>query len=196
MPVLSESVWFEQVDKALLEHISKTIVLPNSNGILAPLPVKVRKPDEDFKIEEYPCITLYNLYSVRDEIRYFPDKVIIERDAKNHRLIEEKSAVPYNLFYQLDFWSKMQSQMNNITRLWAGNHPDRSFVLPVRDVSGNLRDCLVMITDEIRKADVLSSTERTFHSVLTLKVWVELDERIRNDNYLITEIPHPETTKI
>ena len=58
MPILSESVWFEQVDTALINYIKGIVKLPNSNGVLTSVPVKIRKPDEDFKIEEYPCITL------------------------------------------------------------------------------------------------------------------------------------------
>ena len=63
MTTSSESVWFEQVDTALIDYIKGIVKLPDASGVLTPVPVKVRKPDEDFKIEEYPCITLYNLYS-------------------------------------------------------------------------------------------------------------------------------------
>lgn len=196
MPVTSESVWFEQVDTALINYIKGIVKLPNSNGVLTPVPVKIRKPDEDFKIEEYPCITLYNLYSVRDEERYFPDTVVVERDFDNHKLIEEKSALPYSLFYQIDFWSRQQSQMNDMTRMWLGHHPDKCFNLPVKDLSGNNRDSFVLMTDDLKKSDFLTDTKRTFHSVLTYKVWVEIDERIRTEGYLITEIPEPETTKM
>lgn len=196
MPVTSESVWFEQVDTALINYIKGIVKLPNSNGVLTPVPVKIRKPDEDFKIEEYPCITLYNLYSVRDEERYFPDTVVVERDVDNHKLIEEKSAIPYSLFYQIDFWSRQQSQMNDMTRMWLGHHPDKCFNLLVKDLSGNNRDSFVLMTDDLKKSDFLTDTKRTFHSVLTYKVWVEIDERIRTEGYLITEIPEPETTKM
>lgn len=196
MPVTSESVWFEQVDTALINYIKGIVKLPNSNGVPTPVPVKIRKPDEDFKIEEYPCITLYNLYSVRDEERYFPDTVVVERDFDNHKLIDEKSAIPYSLFYQIDFWSRQQSQMNDMTRMWLGHHPDKCFNLPVKDLSGNNRDSFVLMTDDLKKSDFLTDTKRTFHSVLTYKVWVEIDERIRTEGYLITEIPEPETTKM
>lgn len=196
MPVTSQSVWFEQVDTALINYIKGIVKLPNSNGVLTSVPVKVRKPDEDFKIEEYPCITLYNLYSVRDEVRYFPDTVVVEKDIENHKLIEEKSAIPYSLFYQIDFWSRQQSQMNDMTRMWLGHHPDRCFNLPVKDLSGNDRDSFVLMTDDLKKSDFLTDTKRTFHSVLTYKVWVEIDERIRSEGYLITGISEPETTKM
>lgn len=196
MPVTSESVWFEQVDTALINYIKGIVKLPNINGVLTPVPVKVRKPDEDFKIEEYPCITLYNLYSIRDEVRYFPDAVVVEKYPDKHRLVEEKSAIPYSLFYQIDFWARQQSHMNDMTRLWLGYHPDRHFNLPVKDLSGNDRDSFVMMTNDLTKSDFLTDTKRTFHSVLTYKVWVEIDERIRSEGYLITDISKPKTTKM
>jgi len=196
MSVQSESVWFEQVDTALINYIKGIVRLPNARGVLTPVPVKIRKPDEDFKIEEYPCITLYNLYSVRDDVRYFPDKVVVERNATGHTLVEERGAIPYSLFYQLDFWSRTQSQMNEMTLKWLGHHPDRSFNLPVKDLSGQDRSSFVLLTDSLMKADVLTETERTFHSVLTYRVWVEIDERIRNGSDMVTNIPYPDTTKL
>lgn len=191
MYVPSESVWFEQVDTALIDYIQSIVQLPNEKGILTPVPVKIRKPDEDFKIEEYPCITLYNLYSVRDEVRYFPDMVVVERDTTNNQMVLEKSAIPYSLYYQLDFWSRLQSQMNDMTRMWLGHHPDKCFNLPLKDVSGNDRDSFVLMTDDLKKSDFLTDTERTFHSVLTYRVWVEIDEKIRVVESMITHPPTP-----
>lgn len=194
MPVSSESVWFEQVDSALISYIKGIVKLPDANGILTPVPVKIRKPDEDFKIEEYPCITLYNLYSVRDEVRYFPDKVVVERDYERSKLIEERGAIPYSLFYQLDFWSRLQSQMNDMTRMWLGYHPDKCFNLPVKDLAGKDRSSFVLMTDDLRKSDFLTETKRTFHSVLTYRVWVEIDERIRSERDMVTSVSYPDTT--
>lgn len=196
MPVLSESVWFEQVDTALIDYIKGIVKLPNADGILTPVPVKIRKPDEDFKVEEYPCITLYNLYSIRDEVRYFPGEVVVERDHVNNRLIKERGAIPYNLYYQFDFWSQQQSQMNDMTRMWLGHHPDRCFNLPVKDLAGNNRDSFVLMTDDLKKSDFLTYSQRTFHSVLTYRVWVEIDERIRSECDMITQVPYPDITKM
>lgn len=196
LPVHSESVWFEQVDIALTRYISGIIKLPDIHGVLTPVPVKIRKPDEDFKIEEYPCITLYNLYSVRDEVRYFHDTVVVERDYDTNLLVEEKGAIPYSLYYQFDFWARKQSEMNDMTRIWLGNHPDRSFNLPVKDVSGNDRNSFVLMVDDLKKSDFLTGNQRTFHSVLTYRVWVEVDERIRRENSMISGIPYPNTVKM
>lgn len=191
----SESVWFEQVDVALIDYIKGIVKLPNSKGVLTPVPVKIRKPDEDFKIEEYPCITLYNLYSIRDEVRYNPETVIVERNIEDKTFVEEKSAIPYSLFYQIDFWSNLQSQMNDMTRLWLGHNPDRCFNLPVKDISGNDRSSFVIMTGDLTKSDFLTETKRTFHSSITYRVWVEIDEKIRTTGHLITEVV-PETHKM
>lgn len=195
-PVTSESVWFEQVDTALVDYIQSIVKLQGKNGIPIPIPVKIRKADEDFKIEEYPCITLYNLYSARDEIRYCPDSVVVQRDEVRNKLIEEKCAIPYSLFYQIDFWSRQQADMNDMTRLWLGYHPDRCFNLPVKDLSGQNRNSFVLMTDDLKKSDFLTETKRTFHSVLTYRVWVEIDEKIRVENDMVTVIPYPTTNKL
>lgn len=186
--VKSESVWFEQVDTALLNYIKGIVKLPDSFGNPSTIPVKIRKPDEDFKVEEYPCITVYNLYNSRDEFRYYSDTVIVEKDIERGKFIQEKGAIPYNLFYQIDFWSKSQSQMNEMTRLWLGYHPDKCFNLPVKDVSGNDRDCFVLLSEDLKKSDLLTSNNRTFHSFITYRIWVEIDERIRTEGDLVTEI--------
>lgn len=185
----SESVWFEQVDTALIKHIQESVRLLNASKVLTPVPVKVRKPDEDFKIEEYPCITIYNLYSMRDEVRYCPDDVVVSRDTTKNTLIKEKPAIPYSLYYQIDFWARKQSQMNDMTRLWLGHHPDRCFNLPVKDISGNDRSCFVLMTDDLKKSDFLSGIQRTFHSMLTYRVWVEIDERIQSESPMVSTMP-------
>lgn len=184
----SESVWFEQVDVALVNHIKSIVKLPNSSGKLVSVPVTIRKPDEDFKIESYPSITIYNLYSKRDEIRYYPDRVITSKDPQRAKCIEESSAIPYNLFYQIDFWAKLQSQMNDMTRLWLGSCPDKYFNLPLKDMSGIDRNSFVCLTDDLKKSDLLDGDKRLFHSILTYKVWVELDERIGVEKPLITQV--------
>lgn len=184
----SESVWFEQVDRAFKEHIESIVKLLNSSGEYVSVPVIIRKPDEDFKVEQYPLISIYNLYSTRDKIRYFPDFLVVSRDEDNHKLTLEKSAIPYSLFYQIDFWSTLQSQMNDMTRLWLGYHPDRNFNLKVEDMSGNERSSLVLLYEDLKKSDLMESTSRIFHSFITYRVWVEIDEKITEDKPMVTAV--------
>ncbi len=186
--IASESVWFEQVDEALKSYIQSIVKLKDKSGALTPIPVSVRKPDEDFKIETYPSITLYNLYSKRDEVRYYPDSVVVSRDNATATLQEERGAIPYNLYYQIDFWAKLQTHMNEMTRLWLSHNPDKYFNLPVKDMSGKDRNSFVLMTDDLKKSDVINGTNRLFHSILTYKVWVELDERISVQKPMIVDI--------
>lgn len=184
----SESVWFEQVDTALIDYIQSVVKLEDSMGYLVPVPVSIRKPDEDFKIEAYPCITLYNLYSQRDEVRYFPGSVVVSRDYDASTLVTERGAIPYNLFYQIDFWSRYQTDMNEMTRKWLSYHPDRCFNLPVKDMSGKDRSSFVLMTDDLKKSDLLENSERLFHSMMTYRVWVELDDNIQTVKPMVSSI--------
>ena len=122
--------------------------------------------------------------------------MVVETNPETHTLIEESSAIPYSLYYQLDFWSTQQSQMNDMTRLWLGNHPDRCFNLPVKDMSGNDRSSFVLMTDDLKKSDLVTENKRTFHSFLTYRVWVEIDERLRTEKNLVTGVSYPDTTKM
>lgn len=196
MTVVSETVWVEQVDIALIDYISNIVKLSNKYGELVSVPVKVRKEDSDFKVEEYPCITLYNLYSIRDQFRYHPDRVVVERDESGRKLVEESGAIPYSLYYQIDFWSRQQSDMNDMTRLWIGHNADRDFNLPVKDMSGKDRSCYVLLVDDLKKSDFLTESRRTFRSMMTYRIWVEIDERVRIEGDMITEVPYPITKRI
>ena len=184
----SESVWFEQVDTALIDYITDVVKLQDTHGNFVPVPVKIRKPDKDFMIEEYPSITLYNIYSQRDSIRYNPESVVTSRDVLRNKLIEEKNAIPYTLVYQLDFWSKLQKDMNDMTRQWLGHNPDKYINLPVKDVSGNDRNSFMLLTGNLVKRDYLKAKERTFNSSITYKIWVELDERIKVESDMVTKV--------
>jgi len=192
---MSESVWFEQIDIALTEHIQKIIKLNDPFGMPFSVPVRIRKPDEDFKLEEYPCISLYNLNSERDSIRYFPDMVVTSRDAEEHSLTLEKGAIPYNLYYQVDFWSKLQSHMNDMTRIWLSSYPDGYFNLPVKDLSGKSRSSFVLQQGGITKADLFKSDQRIFHSIFTYKIWVEIDERLTVEAPMVTQTTEVSTNK-
>lgn len=184
----SESVWFEQVDIALVDYISAVVKLPNNKGVLTSVPVTIRKPDEDFKVEVYPCITLYNLYSNRNDLRYNPERQVVKRDSFNPTLVVEDSAIPYDLTYQIDFWAKKQSEMNEMTRLWLSHNPDKYINLPVKDVSGNQRNSFMLQTEGIKKSDFISGDKRLFHSFLTYRIWVELDERVDITTPMITTV--------
>ena len=68
---MSANVWFEEVNIGLLEEIKNTVRVKNSKGVLKALKdeaLLIRKPEEDFKLEVFPCVSIYNLSYKHDLI--------------------------------------------------------------------------------------------------------------------------------
>lgn len=174
---MHSTVWYDQIDAGLKEYIQSVIKLKNSNGIYAPVPVRFRKADEDFKKEDYPMVTVYNLsVSKRDEVRYYPFRVPRELDIQKGKVNMERTAVPYSLMYQIDLWSTLQTDINTMSALWEFE-ANRDFNLPVYDSGGNLRyaHCLQKGND-IKKLDKLNDGSRVYCISMTYRVWAEIDE--------------------
>lgn len=168
---MSESVWFEQVDSALMKLLRTVIQIDGK-----PVKVVIRKPDEDFNTEEYPVVSLYNLYDRFSKSRYSPEPVVVSRNFYNNSAVLEESALPYDLFYQIDFWATLQTDMNTMLKQWKSFAPFW-FNLDVLDESGNPRSCFVISRNDFNKSDLMKEGKRLFHSFGTYKVQVELDER-------------------
>lgn len=181
---MSESVWFEQVDTALINFIKSNIHVNWGT-----VDCRVRKPDEDFKKEDYPIISIYNLYSKRDDVRRCPNDVPVQIDKESKTIIMEKPCLPYNLFYQIDFWAMKQSHMNDMIFQWiVATNGGRDFNLPVVDTGGTSRSCYCMCKEDFKKSDLVTGTDRIFHSFITYRIYVEIDENVRSTAPLITEV--------
>ena len=177
---MSESVWFEQVDSALMKLLSNVIRIDGK-----PVKVVVRKPDEDFNEEDYPIVSIYNLYDRFSKIRHSSEPVTVYRNKESHFLISEESALPFDLYYQIDFWSNMQSDMNQMTKLWK-SFSKSWFNLDVLDEAGNYRSCLVLSRNDFNKQDLLKEGKRLFHGFGTYKIQVEIDEKVQSITYMVT----------
>lgn len=185
---MSDSVWFPEVDKALVQLFTDTIKIPNHvNGELQSVPVYIRRPDQDFKVEKYPCVTIYNLFSKYNPERQGAIKTVVSRDFENSTLEIEKEAVPFDLYYTFDFWSKTMTDANNMSFAWY-THFDRCFNLTVTDRGGTERSCYAVKNDILRKYDFVSGDGRVFHSTVKYKIQVELDENIRTTMPMVTDV--------
>ena len=178
---MSESIWFEQVDSALMKLLSKVIRVDGK-----PVKVVIRKPDEDFNEEDYPLVSIYNLYDRFSKTRYSSEPVVAYRNVEKHFLVLEDSALPYDLFYQIDFWSNLQSDMNSMTRQWK-SYSKSWFNLDVIDSLGNLRSCLVQSRNDFGKSDLVREGKRLFHSFGTYRVQVEIDENVQSVTPMFTD---------
>lgn len=178
---MSANVWFEEVNTGLLDELKNTVRYKNSGGVLVALDDKgivIRKPEEDFKFETFPCVSIYNKSYGFDPVRHNPNPVVVGKDETTKTLLLEDPAVPFNLDYQIDFWSKLQTDMDYMTRTWLMKH-FRQFNLNVTDDGGAVRKCNCLIKGKVVKSDLVLNKERLFHSIINYQIWVELDDETR-----------------
>lgn len=184
---MSANVWFEEVNKGLLKEIKDTVRVKDANGVLVALEDKaliVRKPEEDFKFETYPCISIYNKDYKHDPVRYNPSSVRVGEDYENHQVVFEESAVPFNLSFQIDFWAEYQEDMDTMTRTWLMKH-FRQFNLKVVDDGGVERTCNCLMVGSAVKSDLVLNKERLFHTIINYQIWVELDNETRYNKPMV-----------
>lgn len=174
---MNGTVWYDQIDAGLIKYIKSIIQLEDSDNNIVPVPVRIRKADEDFKKEDYPMVTVYNLsISKRDEVRYYPFRVPRDLDIERGKVNMERTAVPYSLMYQIDLWSTLQTDMNKMSAMWEFE-ANRDFNLPVYDSGGTLRyaHCLQK-GDSVKKLDKLTDGSRVYCTSMTYRIWAEIDE--------------------
>ena len=184
---MSANVWFEEVNTGLLQELKDTIRIKNAKGELTTLSDKafiVRKPEEDFKFEVFPCVSIYNKDYKFEPRRYDPQLVKVGEDIENHLAIMEEPHVPYDLTYQIDFWSRFQSDMDCMTMTWLTKH-FHQFNLSVIDDGGIERTCNCLTQGSIVKSDLVENKERLFHSIVNLKIWVEIDSETRYNKPMV-----------
>ena len=177
---MSASVWFEELSAGLLTELYNTIKVKDSDNTLVALPRTsfiVRKPEEDFKIETYPCVSIYHLNYKHDPQRYYPHPVVMSVDKEHNTAQMQDSAVPYNITVQIDFWTRYQTDMDTMTRTWLMRH-FRQFNLSVTDDGGTERTCNCLINGDVEKSDLVSGNERLYHTIIRYTVWVEIDDEV------------------
>lgn len=170
-------MWKEQIDSALIKFIQKHVSFSRDSGDKT-VPVLVRNPEEFAKIEEYPTITICNLFDRFDPMRTFERESVVNRDFENNKMTLEEEAIPFQLFYQMDFWSLFKVDMNRMTKLWL-SVAYKDFILPVLDEGGNARESLAVLKDPLTGADFLQADERIFRSTVTYKISAEIDENVQ-----------------
>ena len=184
---MSANVWFEEVNIGLLKELKDTIRIKNANGVLVALEDKalvVRKPEEDFKFETFPCVSIYNKDYKHDSLRYNPAPVKVGEDNINHQVILEDPATPFVLSYQIDFWARYQSDIDMMTRTWLLKH-FRQFNLKVVDDGGVERSVNCMMSGSVTKSDLVLDKERLFHTIINYQIWVELDNETRYNKPMV-----------
>lgn len=184
---MSANVWFEEVNKGLLKELKDTIRIKNINGVLVALEDKaliIRKPEEDFKFETFPCVSIYNKDYKHDPLRYNPAPVKVAEDHVNHQVILEDPATPFVLSYQIDFWADYQTDMDSMTKSWLVKH-FRQFNLRVIDDGGVERTVNCLMKGNVVKSDLVLDKQRLFHTIINYQIWVELDNETRYNKPMV-----------
>ena len=183
------SIWKEEVDTGLIDEIFNTVRVRNARGVLVPLSSKekqvlIRKPEEDFKPEKYPCVSIYNTGDEFSKKRHNPNPIKTFRKGK---LFLEDRAVPFDLTYNIDFWSEYQSDMNAMTREWLKHH-FRQFNLKVSDDTGNEVYVNCLMTVSPKKSDLMVNGERLFHTIISYRIWVEIKDETQYNTDVATKV--------
>ena len=183
----SETVWFEEVDRGLL-NLLKEIQIP-IEGVLSPVNVEINKSDEDFKVDVYPSISIYaSTYSFDKSRESTLKEEVTEIDKATNTGKLEEAPKPFKFTYKITLWSKLQSQMNYMSRMLnvkIGHFHN----LKVNDASGNSTTVFMELKNPIFKVDFLSGNVRTFQQVYNYDVWVNIDEHIQIDVPITGENP-------
>lgn len=190
MRSLSASVWLEEVNAGFINELKKTVRIKDANGHLVALPDNafiIRKPEEEFKFETFPCISIYCRNFRHDILRYNPNPVVMDRDTEHNIAVLEDQAVPFNLNYQIDFWAKFQTDRDDMTRTWLLRH-FRQFNLPVVDDGGIERDCNVLSVGSLMSSDLIQDDSHIFRSIANYRIWVEIDDEVRYNMPMVTDI--------
>ena len=184
---MSSNVWFEEVYTGLIEELKNTIRIKDANGVSVALPDNafiIRKPEEEFKFETFPCVSLYVRNYKHEKSRYNSNPVVIARDEATKTVTLEDPAVPYTIFMQIDFWAKYQQDMDCMTRSWLMRH-FHQFNLKVVDDGGTERTSNCLMQGSVVPSDLVSGGERLFHSVINLQIWVELDDNYCYNKHMV-----------
>ena len=187
--ILSANVWFEEVNTGLVEEIKSTVKVKDAHGVLTALGddnIVIRKPEEDFKIEVFPSVSIYNVTYKHDPLRYNPNPVVVSTDKEKKTMTLEDPAVAFNLTYQLDFWAKYQTDMDSMTRTWLLKH-FRQFNLKVIDDGGVERSSNVLLNESMKSSDLIKNQKRLFHSVISYVIWVELDDEVGYNVHMVAD---------
>ena len=165
---MNQSVWYEQIDTALIQFISNKVKL---NGV--PVHVFVRKPEEEFTEVTFPCISLYNLTTERHQSYHDFTRTSLSRNSGGE-LVFIDNPILFQHVYQTDFWARYQTQMNEMTYTWL-SEVGRDFAFNAKTVSGVSIQIYAMEELGFRKSDLIRDKDRLFHSIATYKIQADID---------------------
>lgn len=181
---MPENVWEEELCTGLIDELKKSLgnLCPSDSAFF------VRKPEEDFKFEVFPCVSVYLKEYKFDPQRYCDVPDMVDKTADKKFAILEDQAIPFNFNVQIDFWTRYQKDRDTLVKTWLNTGHFKQFILPVYDDGGEKRYANAFINGSIKKVDLLDGNKRIFHSIVEYTIWVELDSGLRYNKAMVNTI--------
>lgn len=182
------SIWFEELSYGLINDIKRTVTITNSEGNLVFLPdssIIVRKPEDAFKLENFPCVSIIEKEFNHSTLRYNPEPIEVE--SNKEKIIYRNSVIPFNILYQIDFWSRYKIDMDNMLKSWLSTH-FRQFNLYVKDDLGIERSCNCMTKGKIIESNLILDNERLYHSITELLIWTYIENNTTFSKYKVNDL--------
>lgn len=136
--------------------------------------VLVRKPDEDFKLEKFPCAVL-QIPSYRFSVDrwYKKDRYVVETRGRN--VIIDAPPLPFDIQLQMDFYAKLQDDIDKLQIKWL-SYFGRDLILDVVTRGGNDDKVLVLADGSAQRMDEVFGKDRLFRLINMFKVHAKIEE--------------------
>ena len=184
---MSETIWKAEAEAGLVAFIQQYVVVGGK-----PVKASVRLPDEDLKDEQFPCVTVFNLFDAPNERRRQYSRFepcLVGRDLAKGEAELAKQPAPVDARYQIDFWSRSNRQMNEMTETWM-EMCEGYFNLDCLDVSGNLRSIFCRQVGNLRpglQGHDQARRVRVFNKSVDYRIWLEIFGRDTRKVPLVSE---------
>ena len=168
---VDKSLWFEQIDRALLttfkNHYANVFCTKE-------IQCAIRTPEKEFKHSDCPCISIF-CASVEDDKDRMLSKMQRTLTINNSLYLCEESK-PKSLIYNIEFWSSYQTDMIKMTLDFEAFLKTR--VIKALNASGEEVPCYYETIKDIIRSDVVKEGKRLFHSTAIISVKGEIDKFI------------------
>lgn len=183
--VASGTIWNREILKGFIDLLNEKFA-----GKFSKFKVIVRKPDEDFKIETYPCAVLQITNSKFSVDRYYKkESYVVSKDTENNRGIVDKPPLTYDINLQLDFYANKENDLDTLEITWL-SYFRRDFNLQVKTRGGNDDDDVHVMPDTgvSKRLDEMNGKDRLFRRCFNYKVYGRIEEHDRKDVPLVNVV--------
>lgn len=189
------SVWWENVDRALLQKFRGICITKTLKGKDNQVPVPVEFFPLNMNTTKYtfPMMMIRHQGETFDMDRYDSSPVRVSQ--VDGKATYEESAIPYKLHYQIDIATEKQRDMNTIMKQIISMFRPRGMIEVVDD-SGVSRSCYyTYVTKPLHNLDyyAIRGEDRLLRTVILFDVNVEIDSGEQREVRIVTQSPTIDT---